>query len=92
MVRVRIVCRGYTGDDKERRVVINADMPADKWALISHVIMRFFVSKSSPLYYLDFDLLECDAHCEGKQCKNKRAWREQLRNAEKLLKDKPVWG
>ena len=91
MVRVKIVCRGYTSDDRERRITINADMPADKWALIAHVIMRFYVSKSSPLADLDFDMLQCEAKCEGKQCKSKNAWKMHAKYAEKLVKNKPVW-
>ncbi|MEB3862330.1 MAG: hypothetical protein GSR84_08965 [Desulfurococcales archaeon] len=91
MVMVKIVCRGYTSDDKERRVVVSADMPSDRWALIAHVIMRFFVSKSSPLIDLDFDMLHCEAKCEGKQCRSKNAWKMQAKHAEKLLKNKPTW-
>ena len=91
MARVKITCRGYTGDDKERRIIINADMPADKWTLIAHVIMRFFVSKASPLVDLDFDMLECDAWCAGKKCSNRKDWVKQARNAEKIIKNKPTW-
>lgn len=91
MVRVKITCRGYTNDDKERLITINADMPADKWTLIAYTIMRFFLSNASPLADLDFDMLECYARCEGRKCDNRKDWIKQMKNAEKALKGKPVY-